>query len=572
MLQARAEDDDESGTSNSLITFSISNSVPFAIHSESGNITVDGTLSAGLYIINVTVTDRGTPALSSSGEYNVTVAPANSYRPVFEQSPYEPNVTENQVPTAPILTFTISDADAGEEGRVTFLTLEGNDSNLFYFDTIPQDSSLVVELYLNSSLDREEQDTYYLTVSARDSGEEMFRRTSSANITVTVDDLNDNCPMFTSMLDPNVTLSENTELGHVVFSFEASDEDFGNLTFTLSPESTDFDLDPDSGNLTVNGTLLRSRMASYIFNVTVDDGICTNTTTISIQVIEVNDNPPVFDPEVRNLSYTLDENITIPYNLVNITASDDDTGLSGQFSLTLTQNSNHFRLDGTLLEIVQPLDYENSTRLVVTITATDMGVPPLSSSIDVTINVNDLNEFSPRFSSESYTAETVYTAAQFTELVTVSATDQDGRDNRITYALEDEPVFVEIVPSSGLIRIGSGSVPQNFSQYDFTVVATDSGQPMRRSSRANVSLSVYSPENEFAPILDLPTYNVSVDENAPVGTVVFVVTVTDNDGTSTPSGQIKAVYLEGTDSDLFSVSDPEGPSDVGSYTANITTK
>ena len=571
MLQATADDDDEAGTPNTALSFSIANSVPFAIDRASGNITVQGTLTAQVYNINVTVTDGGTPSLSSSGEYVVTVAPANDHSPVFEQSPYQPRVPENQVPTAPILTFSITDSDPGQEGVVTFLELDGSDSDLFYIRTVVTEPS-EFNLYLNASLDREDKASYYLTVSARDSGEEIFRRTSSANITVFVDDENDNCPIFTSMLDPEVDLSESLESGYLVFNFEASDADLGGLTFTLSPTSDDFNLDPASGNLTISRQLLRARTSNYTFNVTVSDGSCTNTTTISIRVLEVNDNPPIFDEAVRNLTYTLGENISVPYDLVNISVSDLDTGVSGLVDLMLTQNSNHFQLDGDLLRIVQPLNFEDASVHVVTVTARDRGVPSLNSSIDITINVDDLNEFSPQFSLDTYTADTVYTAAEFTELVTVSATDSDGHDNRITYSLEDEPDFVEIVPTSGLIRIGSGNVPQNASVYEFIVVATDNGQPSTLSSRANVTLSVYSPLNEFAPSLDQALYNVSVNENSPVGTIVFSVTITDNDGTSTPSGQIREVYLEGSDSDQFNVSDPEGPSSVGTYTVNISTR
>lgn len=90
---------------------------------------------------------------------------------------------------------------------------------------------------------------------------------------------------------------------------------------------------------------------------------------------------------------------------------------------------------------------------------------------------------------------------------------------------------------------------QNAS-YTITVVATDNGQPENFNSSTTLTILVFPPDNFFSPVLDETLYEVSVEENSPVGTDVAVFSVVDGDQIG-PAAEISTVILSGADSDLF---------------------
>lgn len=558
VLQVEATDDDQMGTLNADIRFTLVDNVPFSIGPVSGNITVNGPLTAGLYAVNVAADDQGVPARRGMGFILIDVAPANEHAPEFVGGPYTVNALENTLPPDPVLIFTVSDASTGNESLVDILELEGPDADSFYLKTVSmQLDGSVGELFLNRTLNREEQATLLVTLVASDSGVEQFRLTSSTNVTIIVDDVNDNTPYFTSDLDPHVFVSESTAVGQVVFTFAAMDDDIGinaELSFTLE-ESSDFKLDEGSGNLTVAVPLLRSRQDNYTLLVTVSDSDGRNTsTTITIMVTEVNDNPPTFDPQLPR-TIMVKENVSVPLQLINVSANDPDTGSSGLFDLTLMQDGSFFDLIDSTLTLVLSLDYETAAEHQILVIATDRGHPALSTVANVTVLVDDVNEFAPVFSMQVYTRETVFTTTIGSELVTVVATDRDGRDTSITYGLgSDAPAFVDINPLTGMVRT-INILPENETEYSFTVTATDNGMPSTLVGTAQVQLFVFSPVNNFEPQFDKALYNISVPENSPIGTTVVTVTITDNDGPG-PAGFIRSVVLGGLDAHLFNISAP----------------
>ena len=574
VLQVEATDDDQMGTLNADIRFSLIDTVPFSIGPVSGNITVNGPLTAQLYTVSVAARDLGVPSRMGTGFVLIDVAPANDHAPEFDGGLYTVNVLENTLPLDPVLIFTVSDASTGDEALVDILELEGPDADSFFLMTDIQLDGSVGELYLNQTLNREEQETLLVTLVASDSGVEQFRLTSSTNVTIIVDDVNDNTPYFTSELNPHVLVSESTAVEQVVFTFAAMDDDIGinaELSFTMEG-SSDFELDADSGNLTVAVPLLRSRQDNYTLLVTVSDSGGRNaSTTITIMVTEVNDNPPTFDPQLPP-TIMVKENASVPLQLINVSANDPDTGISGLFDLRLSQDGAFFNLINSTLTLVLSLDYETAAEHRILVIATDRGFPALSTVANITVLVDDVNEFAPVFSMQVYTRETVFTTAIGSELLTVVATDRDGRDTSITYGLgSDAPAFVDIEPQTGMLRT-STFLPENETAYSFTVTATDNGMPNTLVGTAQIQLFIFSPVNNFEPQFDKALYNISVPENSPIGTLVVTVTITDNDGPG-PAGFIRSVVLGGLDAHLFNISAPtviDGNNNTAE--ANITTR
>lgn len=88
------------------------------------------------------------------------------------------------------------------------------------------------------------------------------------------------------------------------------------------------------------------------------------------------------------------------------------------------------------------------------IIAEDGGTPMLNATHTLTLQLDDINEFSPVFEQPSYETSAQNTAPPGTYLIQVTATDRDGRDNIISYSL---------VPSnsSGNFRIDANGVIRN---------------------------------------------------------------------------------------------------------------
>ena len=356
-----ATDNDLANTPNSAVTFKLSNtSVFFAIDATLGNISVsDAVFLPGTYDFDVEASDMGTPQLTSVGTFSIIVAPPNSHDPEFPV-PFTASFDENDVPDIPVFEFDVTDNDSPEaEGQVTITLLPSEFSTSF---TLNQTGNRG-QLYLNSSFDREEIANFSLFFRAVDNGNPMFRRSSEAVLSVWISDVNDHLPEFVDA-PYAVTVREDAPVGYSIFQVSATDNDLGTnaeVRFRVDPGGGVFDIEPVSGNLTVQGTLRRATTPFYMVSIIAEDNgspdRLSSITHINITVSEVNDNEPIFESLPQ-------ENITIPedtdpgFVFVNVSVTDEDTGLAGMFDLSLDQTGNVFALDNNSLILNSAVDYE----------------------------------------------------------------------------------------------------------------------------------------------------------------------------------------------------------------------
>ena len=364
VFDVEAEDNDQIG-SNSDLTFELTDpSLPFAIDEISGEITINGSLEATTYEIEVLVKDEGTPSLNSTGTFTLEVAPANNADPVFEE-PFEFDITENTTPDEAVFTFTVTDEDTGDEGIANLTLSESEYSQNFSLEFAETPASTVEgSLYLLSPFDRETLTNFTLTVVATDSGYVEFRRSSSQTFSVNVLDANDNSPIFTET-PYAATVAEDRTDGHIFFTATASDSDIGTnseLQFSLDDDySGTFAINPSSGEISVEGVLHRATQDEYILEITVKDGgtpSLNDTTTLNVTVDEVNDNDPYFTDPTEARTLELPEDTEVGYVLLNVSTGDDDTGLAGQVELSLDPSTSPFRIENDSLILDSYLDYE----------------------------------------------------------------------------------------------------------------------------------------------------------------------------------------------------------------------
>ena len=359
-----ATDADQRGTANSDLTFELTDpSLPFAIGETSGEITVNGSLDAITYEIEVLVSDGGTPSLNSTGIFTLEVAPANDAAPEFEE-PFEFDIVENTSP-APVFTFTVSDDDTGNEARIN-LTLSDTEYSQNFTLQFNESSSNSVEgyLFLIDEFDRESITNFTLTIEATDTGYDKFRKSSSQVFTVSVLDANDNAPVFTGTPYTDRVAEDRTD-GYVFFTVSATDSDVGTnaeLEFSLVDDyNGTFSINSSSGEVAVVGTLHKATQDQYLLEVFVSDGgdpSLNDTTSLNITIDEVNDNTPYFVEPGEETTLTLDEDIETGLVLLNVSVEDEDTGVAGKVDLSFRPADSPFGIENSSLILDSALDYE----------------------------------------------------------------------------------------------------------------------------------------------------------------------------------------------------------------------
>ncbi|KAL4702872.1 hypothetical protein ACJJTC_003995 [Scirpophaga incertulas] len=286
-------------------------------------------------------------------------------------------------------------------------------------------------------------------------------------VRVFVRDVNDHYPMFKkSWYSFNVEEAQYSR--KVLGKVDATDADFGpnaNLSYFIQPSSEDipFEISPLSGVLSVNGELDREKEDKYTLTVVArDNGYdkkLSSSVSVEIQVLDVNDNAPKFygyhellewqHPEADEISNhnfesvlmiptykaTLPENAPVGTTVIKVYANDSDFIGNGNglilYSLPQRKNQiNLFAIDSKegIITTTGRLDYESHTQYNVTIIASDLGSPSLSSTALLMLTVTDIPDEvemsdKPVFISRYYELEIEENVQTPVELVTLNLTE-----------------------------------------------------------------------------------------------------------------------------------------------------
>ncbi|NWR62211.1 PCDA3 protein, partial [Bucorvus abyssinicus] len=261
---------------------------------------------------------------------------------------------------------------------------------------------------------------------------------------------------------------------------------------------------------------------------------------VELEVTDINDNAPVFPTARKNLSIA--ELTTVPGSRFPLEgASDADIGANAQLSYTLSP-SEHFRLDleksderntAPDLVLTKPLDRETLPVHRLVVTASDGGRPSLTGTMELVISVLDANDNAPQFNQSVYKVQLPESAAEGTLVLLVNATDPDeGTNSEVTYTASSfMPLsgrdVIGVNPKTGEIRLTGALDFEEVSKFDFRIVARDSGTPPL-SGHCKVLVEVVD-VNDNAPEVWVTSLSVPVPEDALVGTVVAVLSVSDRD-------------------------------------------
>ncbi|XP_072247435.1 cadherin-23-like isoform X1 [Leuresthes tenuis] len=389
----------------------------------------------------------------------VTVLDVNDYRPRFTERLYNTSVFENEPSGTSVITVTAVDLDEGENAAILY-SLLGQHSDAFSLD--PNTGLVRSRRLLQSS------EHFNFTVVATDQGRPPLWGT--ADLIITVIDVNDNRPVFVRPANGTIIhISEEQLPGLPVYEVHATDSDegvngevrYGFLqTGAGNRDWENFHIDATSGVITTTVKLDREKQALHSLIIVARDmgqPVPYETTQpLQVALLDIDDNEPVFlKPPRGSLPY---QKLTVPEHsppgtvVGNITrAVDADEGSNAivYYFIAGGNSDGNFglSLDGEL-KVFKDLDREETPVYSIIIKASsnrswtpsrgqrslrakalDPSLDP--SLIEVQIELEDINDQTPRFTKAEYTAGVAANAKVGSELIKVVAIDSDTGNNSI---------------------------------------------------------------------------------------------------------------------------------------------
>ncbi|XP_047585901.1 protocadherin beta-3 [Lutra lutra] len=497
----------------------------------------------------------------------VQVVDVNDHSPVFFENEMQLKLLENTPPGTVIPLENAEDLDVGRNSLQNY-TIAPN-SHFHVLTRNRRDGRKYPQLVLDNALDREEQPELVLTLTALDGGSPP--RSGIAQIHILVLDINDNAPEFTQSLY-EVQILENSPINSVIVTVSASDLDtgnFGTVSYAFFHASEEirktFQLNSITGDIQLVKYLNYEVMNTYEVDIEAKDGGgLSGKTTVIVQVVDVNDNPP--ELTLSSITSPIPENS--PETVVAVfSVSDPDSGDNGRIMCSI-ENNLPFVLKPSVENFYTllskgALDRESQAEYNITITVTDLGTPRLKTQHNLTVTVSDVNDNAPTFSQTSYTLRVRENNSPALHIGSVSATDRDsGANAQVTYSLL--PPHDPQLPLGSLVSINADNGQlfalrsldfEALQAFEFRVGAADRGSPAL-SSQALVRVLV-ADANDNAPFVLYPLQNGSapctelVPRAAEAGYLVAKVVAVDGD--SGQNAWLSYQLLKATEPGLFGV-------------------
>ncbi|XP_060765610.1 protocadherin alpha-C2 [Neoarius graeffei] len=547
---------------NSIKTYFLSQSDEFTIEIQSGS---DGTKYVDLVLqapldrekqavqsLILTAVDGGTPARTGTATVVVKVLDTNDNTPQFDRQVYSVDLVENAPLGTLVMQLNATDRDEGTNAEVAYsYTLYTSEKTQEKFSLNPQNG----EIRVNGVIDYEEARSFEMYIEAKDKA--VSPLSAQCKILVFITDLNDNYPVIT-VKSFKSSVKENEPVGTLIAVVSVSDRDSGDnskvflslnnaevLPFLLNKSSEDY------FELIIKDPLDREKDSSYeILLHVIDRGTppLTDNETISLEILDVNDNAPVFPQSFYMIH--LPENNEPGELLCSLTAHDPDlnenqylvyfivekeisnTSVSMLFSVN-PENGN--------LHALRTFDYEREKEFLFHIEARDSGIPPLSSNATVRVIILDQNDNAPQIVSPWRAHDTIIdqviprAADQGSLVAKVIALDADSAQNsRVTYQflqVTDASLFT-LDRYNGEVRTARMFTYRDPKYQRLVIVAKDNGDPPQS---ATVTIKVSTVEQvmvtQLTETTEMPMeYDLFTDLNLylllSLGSVSFLLLIT----------------------------------------------
>ncbi|XP_053092823.1 protocadherin gamma-A11 isoform X5 [Pangasianodon hypophthalmus] len=363
-------------------------------------------------------------------------------------------------------------------------------------------------------------------------------------IDVEIMDINDHAPAFDKK-QMSIEIMESVSPGARFSLQNAHDPDVGLNTlqrYTLNPTDhfTLKELTLIDGTkyveMVLKTPLDREHQEEHHLILTAFDGGTpqkSGTVKITVTVLDVNDNSPVFSQPIYRAS--LSENILKDSLVVRVSATDKDKGSNGEVTYSFSQSTGKeameiFNIDSDTGEIKVRglLDFEKSKQYELNVEAVDKGGQ--TDTCKLFIEITDVNDNSPVISVISFSNPIPEDSATDSAVAMFNIKDIDsGKNGQIKCTVNsDLPFRIKATSNNFYTLITDRNLDrEKFSEYNITITATDEGSPSL-STNKTLRLKI-SDVNDNAPVFQRHSYTAYVMENNSPGVSIFAVTATDRD-------------------------------------------
>ena len=561
----------------------------FSINPDTGLITTTGPINADnapRYEMEVITTDK-----KAATKVIIDVIDVNNNAPEFQQTSYKASVDENVPVGTSVLEVKATDLDRGENGYVTYsiTNVTPQPFVIEYFSGVISTSE-VLDYELMPRI-------YNLKVRASDWGS-PFRREVEASVTITLNNLNDNKPLFEN-IDCEVTVPRDHGVGEQITTVSAIDADELQLVHYIIKTGNEldlFELNANSGVLSLQQTLSdgeASKVSFHSLQITASDGehetqsMVMNITVITarkpvqlkcvdtgvatmlaekllqgskihtqtdpednfMDIHSVNRFTPQFAESFPS-AIEVKEDLHIGARVVHLSATDTDSGFNGKLVYVISGGDTESRfivdMESGWLLVNAPLDRETTDHYTLNVTVYDLGIPQKSSSRLLDVKILDANDNSPQFLQDSYSVEISENTPVGTEIIQVDSTDKDLGDNGIVkYSILGGTDHFAINEDTGLVTVKKQLDRESLPIYVLKVAARDQAAAEPQLVSTVLLKVVLEDVNDNPPKFVPPKYRVRVREDLPIGAVIMWLEAHDPD--VGPSSHVRYSLIDSGD-------------------------
>ncbi|KAG1673729.1 Fat-like cadherin-related tumor suppressor [Nymphon striatum] len=507
-----------------------------------------------------------------SSSIEIALTDVNDNAPVFSQEIYTVVVSEDVEVRTLVAKVHANDKDIGINRKISY-SLQDSAENHF---SINSESGI---LMVRKSLDRETAAMYNLTVQATDHGTPSL--SSISLIMVIVKDINDNPPEFAHK-NYFASVSERSKPGTAVIRLHATSKDIGingEITYSIlvGNDNDVFSIHPKYGVISVNKKLDYEKVREYFLYIQAQDGgilPLSSHAKINISVSDANDNPPIFNQDAYSI--VVPEDIIVGDKIIQTMAGDIDSGINAKITYHIVRGDDlgQFTIDqeNGYISVVSDLDRELNNNYVLEIQAHDKGLPTMSSSILVKVEVSDVNDNPPRFAKANYSVVLQESKPVGSVVVQFSVTDIDEKENGppFTFSIVSGNEAADFkMGANGQLLTATKFNHRHQPHYLLKVKVYDAGMPPM-SSVTFVSIQIIE-ESQYSPeIMPLFVEVGSYLDQFPGGRI-GKIKATDRDLYD------KLIYkIVSNHANLFTINENDGSVialeglDVGLYEVNVS--
>ncbi|XP_072515645.1 protocadherin-10-like [Salminus brasiliensis] len=498
----------------------------------------------------------------------VEVLDVNDNAPSFPRAGFSLDISESAAPGSRFPLESAQDADVGENALRSYL-LSVNAH--FALDVR---AGKFAELVLQRPLDREQQGAHHMVITAVDGG--APERSGSAHLNVTVVDANDNAPAF-ERETYRAKVVENAPRGTVIIRLNATDPDEGpngEVAYSFSGHAPSkvrelFSVDTRTGEVRVRGLVDYEKATVHEIYVQAKDkgpnAIAVHCKVL-VTVVDVNDNRP--EVILTSTSTPVQEDALPGTVIAVISVMDQDSGENGHVDCEIPHHV-PFQLHSSFknyytLVTSDFLDREKVPEYNITLTARDMGSPPLFTRKTIVVQVADVNDNAPVFKQPSYNVYLMENNPPGSSVFTISAQDADaGQNSYLSYSVLESDIqgapastYVSINSDNGNIYALRSFDREQLKSFQLVIQAKDAGFPPLVT---NMTLNVFVlDQNDNVPVIvsplpenDTTAASEIIPRSADAGHLVVKVTAMDVD--EGQNARLLYQMLQATDPSLVSI-------------------